>query len=310
MNPPRITVVGSVNTDMVVKASRLPAPGETVAGRQFVMAAGGKGANQAVAAVRLGVDMTLIAKVGRDLFGDRAIEGYRREGIRTEGIIRDTENPTGVALIIVDDRGQNLIAVASGANEYLTPEEVDHRADEIRQADVLLLQLEIPIEAVCRAAQIAAEAGVVVILDPAPARPLPRDLLEIVDYLTPNEAEASQLSGQEVCDAASALQAAERLLASGARHVVITLGAAGALLADSGGSVLVPTVAVDAVDTTAAGDAFNGAFAWGLATGLSSQDAVRRACLAATLSTTRLGAQSSLPTVAELQRFAGQTNGE
>jgi ribokinase len=309
MTTPRIAVVGSVNTDMVVKVARLPAPGETVAGGRFITAAGGKGANQAVAAARLGADVTLIAKIGRDSFGDQAIEGYRREGIRIDGIMRDPENPTGVALIIVDGRGQNLIAVASGANEHLTPEDIEHHADEIRQADVLLLQLEIPIESVRRAAEIAAEADVRVVLDPAPAMPLPPDHLPLVDYLTPNSAEASQLTGREVHDAASAREAAERLLTAGARHVIITLGATGALLANSDGSELIPTVDVDAVDTTAAGDAFNGTLACGLAGRLSPRDAVQRACLAATLSTTRLGAQSSLPTIAELQRFQEQTGG-
>jgi ribokinase len=310
MKTPRIAVVGSVNTDMVIKVSRLPAPGETVAGGRFITVAGGKGANQAVAAARLGADVTLIAKIGRDSFGDPAVEGYRREGIRTDGIMRDSENPTGVALIIVDGGGQNLIAVASGANEHLTPEDVERHADEICQADVLLLQLEIPIESVRRAAEIAAEADVRVVLDPAPAMPLPPDLLPLVDYLTPNSAEASQLTGREVHNAASAREAAERLLTMGARHVIITLGATGALLADSGGSELIPTVDVDAVDTTAAGDAFNGALACGLAGRLSPRDAVKHACLAAALSTTRLGAQSSLPTIAELQRFLGQTDSD
>jgi ribokinase len=310
MTTPRIAVVGSVNADMVVKVSQLPALGETVAGGRFMTVAGGKGANQAVAAARLGAEAALIARVGRDAFGDQAIEGYRREGIRTDGIIRDPEHPTGVALIIVDGRGQNLIAVASGANEHLTLEDVERHADEIRQADVLLLQLEIPIGTVRRAAEIAADAEVRVVLDPAPAMPLPPDLLALVDFLTPNSAEASQLTGREVHDAASARQAAERLLALGSRHVIITLGATGALLADSGGSEFIPTVVVDAVDTTAAGDAFNGALACGLARRLSAKDAVQHACLAATLSTTRFGAQSSLPTIAELQRFEAQTGGE
>jgi ribokinase len=304
MKQPRIAVVGSVNADMVIKAARLPAPGETVAGGRFVMTPGGKGANQAVAAARLGAEVTLIAKVGRDPFGDQAIAGFEREGIHTDRILRDAESATGIALIIVDDSGQNLIAVASGANHRLMPDDVDMSAAAVRDADALLLQLEIPLATVVRAAQIAAHAGVPVILDPAPAMPLPPELLRIVDYLTPNEFEASRLTGEEIRDAASAWPAAERLLATGVRHAVVTLGAGGALLADSNSPLLIPTAAVEAVDTTAAGDAFNGALAWGLARGLAPKDAARDACLAATLSTTRLGAQTSLPTLKELQEFA------
>jgi ribokinase len=268
------------------------------------MTPGGKGANQAVAAARLGADVALIAKVGQDTFGDQAITGFEREGIRTDAIFRDAEAATGIALIIVDDNGQNLIAVASGANHRLTPDEIERSGNAIRNADVLLLQLEIPLDAVVRAARIAAEAGVLVILDPAPAMPLPSELLRIVDYLTPNEAEASQLTGEEVRDAASALHAAEHLLATGVRNVVVTLGAAGALLADSNGSIVIPTATVEAIDATAAGDAFNGALAVGLANALTPRDAAQNACFAATLSTTRLGAQTSLPTRAELSRFA------
>ena len=268
------------------------------------MAPGGKGANQAVAAARLGADVTLIAKVGRDSFGAEAIANYRREGIRTDWILRDPDHPTGIALIMVDDQGENLISVASGANHRVMPPDVERFADQIRSADVVMLQLEIPIETVYRAAQIAVEAGVPVILDPAPAMPLSPELLKCVGYLTPNAAEASRLSGVAVNDEASARRAAETLLAAGARHVIVTLGAAGALFASAECTVLIPSISVNAVDTTAAGDAFNGAFAWGLASGLTATEAVRQACLAAALSTTRLGAQPSLPTAAELQRFS------
>jgi ribokinase len=189
MKQPRIIVVGSVNTDMVVKSPRLPAPRETVTGGRFIMAHGGKGANQAVAAARLGADVMLIAKVGQDLFGDQAIAEFRREGIQSEGVLRDPEHSTGVALILVNDDGENLISVASGANHWLTPQDVERSAAHIRAAEVLLLQLEIPIESVCRAAEIAADAGVPVVLDPAPAMPLPPGLLASVDYLTPNAAD-------------------------------------------------------------------------------------------------------------------------
>lgn len=302
----RIVVVGSVNTDMVVKGSRLPGPGETVTGGQFIMAAGGKGANQAVAAARLGAEVTLVAKVGRDVFGDQAIENYRREGILTDCILRDETNATGVALILVDAHGENLISVASGANLALTPQELAGAADRIRAADVLMLQLEIPMETVSAAAKIAAEAGVPVILDPAPAAALPEGLLRHVSYLTPNETEAERLTGIAVRDEASARQAAARLLAAGARHVLVTLGAKGVLLADKDHAMLLPSQPVDAVDSTAAGDAFNGGLAWALSSGMALEQAVRKACRIGALSTTRLGAQPSLPTQAELSQFESQ----
>ncbi len=304
MKTPRIVVVGSVNTDMVVKSARIPVAGETVTGGKFVMAAGGKGANQAVAAARLGAEVTLVAKVGQDLFGDQAIENYRREGIQTDCILRDPENATGVALILVDERGENLISVASGANHALSPEEVFLVAERIRSADVLMLQLEVPMETVCEAARLATEAGVTVILDPAPAVPLPEGLLQNVSYLTPNETEAERLTGIQVTDEASAERAGKQLVGAGARHVLVTLGAKGALLVTSEGSHLIPTQPVEAVDTTAAGDAFNGGMAWALAQGMKLDEAIRWACLTGALSATRLGAQPSLPTRADLEHFA------
>ena len=304
MKRPRIVVVGSVNTDMVVKSERIPAPGETIIGGQFVMAAGGKGANQAVAAARLGAEVTLIAKVGADVFGDQAIDNFRREGILADCILRDTSNATGIALILVDEAGENLISVASGANDALSPRDIEAAADRIRSADALMLQLEIPMESVCKAAEIAAEASVPVILDPAPAAPLPMELLRNVAYLTPNETEAERLTGVSVGDEAGARRAAARLLDAGAKHVIITLGAAGALLADESGMTLVPSRPVNALDSTAAGDAFNGALAWALGVGMPCGEAVRRACLAGALSATRLGAQPSLPTIDELEDFA------
>jgi ribokinase len=306
MKIPRIVVVGSVNTDMVVKGDRLPGPGETVTGGQFFMAAGGKGANQAVAAARLGAEVTLVAKVGRDIFGDQAIENYRREGIVTDCILRDADAATGVALILVDNRGENLISVASGANFALTPQEIAHAADRIRSADALMLQLEIPMDVVAAAAKTAAAAGVPVILDPAPAAPLPDGLLPNVAYLTPNESEAERLTGIAVSDEASARRSAERLLAAGAGHVIVTLGTKGALLASADGMKLIPTERVDALDSTAAGDAFNGGLAWALGRGLALEAAVQQACWVGALSATRLGAQPSLPTQDELRSFARQ----
>jgi ribokinase len=306
MRQPRITVVGSVNADMVVQAARLPVAGETVTGGRLLLAAGGKGANQAVSAARLGAEVTLVAKVGRDPFGESAVSGFRREGICTDFILIDETGPTGVALITVDELGENQIAVASGANESISSGDIDQCGDAIRRADFLLLQLEIPLPTVERAAQIAADAGVPVILDPAPARRLPDALLKIVEYLTPNEAEAAQLTGITIDDESSARVAADRLLAAGPRNVIVTLGAAGALLTTPGGTSLVPSPAVSAVDSTAAGDAFNGALAWALGRELSPEEGVRLACLAGALSTTRPGAQPSLPTADELRRFAAE----
>lgn len=303
MKTPQIVVIGSVNTDMVVKGSRLPGPGVTVTGGQFVMAAGGKGANQAVAAARLGADVTLVAKVGRDVFGDQAIENFKRERVRTDCIVRDDVNATGVALILVDDAGENMISVASGANHALTPDEIAAAAGRIRSADLVMLQLEIPMDTVCAAARIAAEAGVPVILDPAPAAPLPDELLRHVAYLTPNESEAERLTGVVVNDEASAKEAAARLRTAGASCVIVTLGANGALVAAPDRTELVPGERVEAVDTTAAGDAFNGGLAQALGSRLELIEAVRQACRVGALSAAKLGAQPSLPTAEELLSF-------
>ncbi len=303
MDRPRIVVVGSSNTDMVVKTRRIPGVGETVVGGQFVMAAGGKGANQAVAAARLGAEVTFVTKVGRDMFGDRAIAGYRAEGITADTILRDPSHATGIALILVDDRGNNLISVASGANHALTTAEVEQAAERIRAADAVMLQLEIPPEVVQRVAALAAGAGVPVILDPAPApdSPLPGSLLGHVTYLTPNESEASLLTGVTVEDESSARQAAQILLEQGARNVVVTLGPKGALVAGDA-ELFVPAHAVEARDSTAAGDAFNGGLAVALAQGESIGEAVRLASLVAAVSVTRMGAQPSLPTREEIGR--------
>ena len=309
MKRPRIVVVGSSNTDMVVKAERIPVPGETVTGGQFVMAAGGKGANQAVAAARLGAEVTFVAKIGRDMFGDQAIDGYQKEGIVTDLILRDPQRHTGVALIMVDRHGENLIAVASGANHALTPQDVERAAERIRAADAVMLQLETPMDTVQFTAQLAADAGVPVILDPAPAAPLDGSLLERVTYLTPNESEAERLTGIPVQDEASAREAAAKLLQSGARHVIVTLGSQGALVAGPDGATLIPGYHVEARDSTAAGDAFNGGLASALAKGLSLEEAVRQANLVGALSVTRMGAQPSLPTEEQLRRFAEEVAG-
>jgi len=306
MHQPKIVVVGSVNTDMVVKSPRIPAVGETVTGGHFVMAAGGKGANQAVAAARLGAQVTFVAKVGQDVFGDQALAGFRREGINTEFVRRDAQQATGVALILVDGAGRNLISVAPGANFALSPEEVQQAAAAIRAADVVLLQLEIPLDSVRMAAEIAAAAGVPVILNPAPAAPVDDAMLRHVHLLTPNETEAQQLTSVAVNDEAGARTAAAKLLARGAANVIVTLGAEGALWGSRAGFTRFTAARVDAVDTTAAGDAYNGGLAYALGLGQPLEEAARWAGLVGSLATTKLGAQPSMPTLDEVQRFAAE----
>ena len=296
-------VVGSSNTDLVVETGTLPAPGETVLGSDLLIAAGGKGANQAVAAARLGAEVTLVARLGRDMFGDRALAGFEAEGIATDHVVRDPSRPSGAALILVGERGENLIAVGQGANAALCEDDVEAAAAAIAGADFLLLQLEVPMAAVRRAARIARRAGVGVILDPAPAAELDAGMLELVTYLTPNESEARILTGVEVADAASARRAGEILRRRGAANVLLTLGAAGAVACTAAGTLEVPGRAVEAVDATAAGDAWNGALACSLAAGRPLERAVEFASAAAALSVTRRGAQPSMPRRDELERF-------
>ncbi len=304
MSSAKIVVVGSVNTDMVVKSERIPGPGETVTGGTFFMPAGGKGANQAVAAARLGAEVTLVAKVGDDMFGHQAIENFKKEGILTDFVALDSENATGVALILVDDAGENCISVAPGANFAITTADVDAAADAIRNADVVLLQLEVPMPVVVHTAALAAEAGVPVVLDPAPAAPLPEGLLPNVSVLTPNESEAERLTGIAVTDETSARQAAAALREAGARQVIVTLGTKGALAIGPDIDTLVPSYEVQAADSTAAGDAFNGGLAAALGSGDVLEDAVRQAAMVGALSVTKMGAQPSLPNAEELNQFA------
>jgi ribokinase len=300
----RVVVVGSSNTDMVVKCSRLPRPGETVTGGTFVMVPGGKGANQAVAAARLGAEVIFVARVGADTFGDAAVAGYQKEGICTDYILRDPEAHTGVALIMVDEAGENLIAVASGANHRLSPEDVFRAASAFQGARVVLVQLEIPLPAVEAAVAMGHHYQIPVILNPAPAVPLEESLLARIDILTPNETEAEGLTGIRCEDESSAEKAARLLLAKGVRHVIVTLGSKGALIVNDQGARLVPAYRVTAVDTTAAGDAFSGALAAGIASGMTIDQAVEFATKAAAISVTRIGAQPSLPTKAEVESFS------
>lgn len=296
----RIVVIGSTNTDMVIKATRIPAPGETILGGRFLMNAGGKGANQAVAAARLGGDVTFVAKVGDDLFGREAKALFAKEGIRTEYVLTDPKEPSGVALIMVDAKGENCISVASGANGTLSPDDLEAARSEIAEAGLVLMQLETPVETVLCAAQWAAAKGVPVVLNPAPACELPEALFRCLDCITPNESEAELLTGIRVTDEASAEAAARVLCDKGVLQVVITMGAKGAYMFDGSDGVMVPAVSVQAVDTTAAGDVFNGALAVALAEGRPLAEAVTFAARAAAISVTRMGAQASVPRREEL----------
>ena len=290
MHKAKVVVIGSSNTDMTIKGDRLPKPGETVLGGEFRMGPGGKGANQAVAAQRLGADVSFICKVGRDMFGDNAISGYQKEGIDCSRILR-SDKASGTALILVDGNAENCIAVAPGANADLTPEDVDSVADVIRSADYLILQLEIPVESVLRAAKIAHEAGVYVILNPAPACHLPEELFGYISLITPNQTESALLSGvEDNLDAA-----VERLMQLGVKDVVVTLGSKGSLVISEGAKTLVPSLKVKAVDTTAAGDTFCGALCVALSEGCSPVDAAGFPTKASALTVQKVGAQDSIP---------------
>ena len=297
---PRIVVVGSANTDMVIGGRSLPQPGETVLGGTFWMASGGKGANQAVAAARLGGDVGFVARVGNDLFGERALRDYAAEGIDTTYVETVADVASGVALILVDEHGENLISVAPGANEALSVAAVEAARDWIEGADVLLLQLETPLESVAAAARRATAAGTTVVLDPAPARALADELLRDVDVLTPNESEARRLTGVDVVDFDSACAAGELLRSRGVDSVLVTLGRLGCAVVTDAGNEWVRPPGVEAVDTTAAGDTFNGALARGLESGLELRPSVRLGVRAAALAVTRRGAQPSMPRADEL----------
>ena len=296
----QIVVLGSSNTDLVVRAQRMPEAGETVLGDKFVMAAGGKGANQAVAVARLGGDVQFIAKLGCDMFGDKAVEGYKAEGLDTSTILRDESAPSGVALITVDDNAENCIVVAPGANNKLSCSDVDAMRGYIEGAQYLLMQLEVPMEVVEYAASMAHAAGVKVVLNPAPAAEISAELLSKLELITPNRTEIQLLTGVAVTDLESAERAAKVLLERGVRKVVVTLGSMGALVCDGEQFVHVQARKVEPVDTTAAGDTFNGAMCVALCEGYSLAEAVRFATAASSIAVTRFGAQPSIPSREEV----------
>ena len=291
----QILVVGSSNTDMVIKAAHLPRPGETILGGTFFMNPGGKGANQAVAIARLGGSVTFICKTGSDIFGHQSQQLFEEEGINTSYVFSDSGNPSGVALITVDEKAENCIVVASGANANLLPSDLAKAEEAIELADL------IPMETVCFVADIAWQKGKKVILNPAPAHPLPADLLHHLYLITPNETEAEMITGVKITDEISAVEAARILSRMGVQHVIITLGSKGALICSDGEAEIVP--ALEAVDTTAAGDVFNGALTVALSEGRNLKESVRFACKASAISVTRVGAQSSAPYRNEVDIF-------
>ncbi len=291
----KIFVLGSTNTDMVIADRKLPAPGETISGGRFMMNPGGKGANQAVAVARLAAKRgacVFVAKVGDDLFGRDAAARFRAEGIDARLVV-DRRNPSGTALILVDAKGQNVISVALGANGTLSPADVKPRLKDLKGAAALLMQLETPIPTVLAAAKAAKAAGVMVVLNPAPAAKLPKELYPLIDWITPNETEAELLTGVKVNDAKSAQLAVDALKRKGVKNVAITMGAKGVYCGNC--RRLYPAKKVKAVDCVAAGDTFNGAFVVALAEGKSCRDAIAFAQKASAISVTRPGAQSSVP---------------
>jgi ribokinase len=300
MKKKKIVVVGGTNTDMVVKSPRFPVPGESIVGENFFMNAGGKGANQAVAAARLGGDVTFIAKTGNDLFGKQALELFKNEGINCSHLFVDEIAPSGVAMITLDAKGENCIVVALGANNNLTADEVLSARSEFESADVVLMQLEIPIDTVVKTAEACFLLGKKVVFNPAPACALPPELFKYLYLITPNETEAEILTGMVVTDTTSATKAAIELQKMGVQHVIITMGNQGAFLYSEGKGQLIPPQKVKAVDTTAAGDTFNGALGVAIAQGKSLTEAVAFGNQAAAISVTRLGAQTSVPYLHEL----------
>lgn len=293
-----IVVVGSLNMDLVVRAPRLPKVGETILGSDFRTFPGGKGANQAVAAARLGHAVKMIGRVGNDAFGEALLATVARDGVDTTHIRRDPQAATGVALITVEEQGNNAIVVAPGANARLTPEDINAAEDILKGASVLLLQLECPLSAVAHAIHLARQHQVLVVLNPAPAQTLEADLLERVDYLIPNQTELALLAGQD------SIQAAMRVLFQhGVKNLVVTLGEEGALVANGQQEIHLPAYRVPVVDTTAAGDAFAAAFAVALAEGHDLLEAARWGNAAGALTVTKAGAQPSLPTRQEFLEF-------
>ena len=299
----KILVIGSTNIDMIACVKHLPRPGETVGEARFMQSNGGKGANQAVTVARLGGRVSFICKTGSDIFGHQANQLFNEEGIDTSYVFSDTKNPSGVALITVDTDAENCIVVAPGANAHLTPNDLKRSAEAVEAADIILLQLEIPMQTVEAAARMAYRLGKKVVLNPAPASKLSAGLLETLYAITPNETEAEAISGIRITDERTAEEAARKIASMGVCNVIITLGAKGALVFDGAHCEIVPAYKTQAVDTTAAGDVFNGALVVALSEGRTLPEAVRFACKASAISVTRVGAQNSVPYRTEVDVF-------
>jgi ribokinase len=298
-----VVVVGSSNADMTVRCRELPLPGQTILGDDFAINPGGKGANQAVAAAKLGAKTQLVARLGNDVFAQASMNSFGRVGLGTDFILRDDNHPSGVALVFVDENGENQIVVAPGANNYLTPQDVEAARPAIETAKVMILQLEIPMETVMHAARMAVENKTRVILNPAPARVLPKRLLEYTDILIANETEILVLTGAQDVDTSTAAIACRPLLSQGVEQVITTMGKDGAIITSGVGASKIPGFKIKAVDTTSAGDTFAGAVACGLAEGQPLEEAVRFANAAAALTATRHGAQVAMPSRQEADRM-------
>ena len=296
----KIIVIGSSNVDMVVRTSHLPAPGETILGGEFFMNQGGKGANQAVAIKSLGGNLIFMAKLGNDVLGRQSVGYFKKEGIDTRYIALDEDSASGVALISVDDHAENSIVVASGANMLLNEQDVDKMLEEMCEGDILLMQLEIPLQTVEYAARKAFGKGVKVVLNPAPARSLPKELFRHLYMVTPNRIEAEMLTGIKIANDADVEKVAEEICAMGVKNVIITLGSKGCLIREEGVSYRIDAFKVEPVDTTAAGDTFNGALCVGLSEGMDLKQAAVMASKASSIAVTRMGAQSSIPYREEL----------
>ncbi len=298
-----VAVIGSTNMDLVATAPRIPVTGETLTGRDFFMVPGGKGANQAVAAAKLGANVLFVARLGKDNFAEASLENFKNVGIDTRYVEQLDGVPSGIAMIAIDDNGKNSIIVVPGANAKLSPQDVLAAQADIARAAVVVCQLEVPLETVEQAAKVAKQNNIPFILDPAPVVPLSDELLAMVDIIKPNEIEAQMITGVKVTDFDSASKAADVLFAKGVKNVMITLGSNGFMIATKQGRELIANHTVKAVDSTAAGDTFTGAMACRLAAGDSLRQAAIYANAAAALSVTKLGAQSSMPTKQEVDDF-------
>ncbi len=299
----KVVVVGSYNTDLTIKTGRIPRPGETIIGGIFSEGGGGKGANQAVAAVRAGADVSFIARVGNDALGKEGIERLMEERIDTRYVYKDADVATGVAFIVVDERGENSIVVASGANARLSPADIEKAKGEISSAAVLLVQLESPLDAVRAAIKRSHDNGTIVIMNPAPAQPLDRNLLKEIDIITPNKVEAEMITGIKVTNEESLRSITRKILELGINTVLITLGADGIFIGSKNSMELIPAFKVRAVDSTGAGDVFSGSLAAFLSEGLSVEEAAKMANASASISVMRMGAMASAPTRKEIESF-------